>query len=151
MTRSERCRCITYPPVTEFDRQLLQWMEMTAKLFGLNESPGMVIELCVREDLRSRQLSYMHGYMSCNEVALSYINASSPPILREGVHNWNGHSSRISEEIAEHIAPSTTAITTFAASARRRSLTAVAAPRIFRLAPRVRRLTPSVSARARIL
>jgi len=94
----------------------------------------------MREELHSHRISYMLGYN--NGVEISYINVSSfsvyfQPRGNAGSCEWRGHGSLISEEITEYITPSTTTVTTLAASARRWSLAIVSAPRIGRLAPRV--------------
>lgn len=44
---------------------------------------------------------------------------------------------RVSEEVTQHVTPSTTAVSSFATSARRRALAASTAPRILRLAPSI--------------
>ena len=70
-----------------------------------------------------------------NDVELSYINVSSLGLsfhrkACECVQKCEGNGSFISEEITEHITPSTATFTTLAASARRWSLAIVPTPGI---------------------
>jgi hypothetical protein len=118
------------------------WVFRRISLDVVNWEGGKeTIELWVRRRTCAlfRRISYMlRVYELQMKLALCYINAFAVKFpCFDRVRERRGNGSIVSEEITEHIAPSTTTITTLAASARRWSLTAVTAPRIFGLAPGV--------------